>query len=193
MPAKRIDVLICCGSGCVSAGALKIKEKMNEVLKTHDLLSEIKIIETGCMGPCDYGPVMMIYPEGIFYKKVSENDVEEIVAEHFIKGRPLKRLMITEGENKVMGTIDEIPFYQKQTKVALHNCGYINPDSLEEYIALGGYEALGEVLTNKTPEETIDIILKSGLRGRGGGGFPTGKKWQFVRNSKGSPKYVVCN
>jgi len=193
MPVKRIDVLICCGSGCVSAGALKIREKMMETLKERDILHEVNVIETGCMGPCDYGPVIMIYPEGIFYRKVTVNDVVEMVDEHFIKGRPLKRLMLSESEGKVLSTAKEIPFYQRQVKVALENCGYVNPESIEEYIALGGYEALGKVITEMTPEEAIDLVKRSGLRGRGGGGFPTGAKWGFVKAAKGSPKYVICN
>jgi NADH:ubiquinone oxidoreductase subunit F (NADH-binding)/(2Fe-2S) ferredoxin len=192
MSLKRTDVLLCCGSGCVSAGSLKVKEKMLEELAKHDLTNEINIIETGCMGPCDYGPVMMVYPEGVFYKKVTVEDVPELVEEHFVKGRPLHRLMLQE-DNKVLATKEEIPFYKKQVKVALENCGYINPDKIDEYIAVGGYEALGKALTEMTPQQAIDVVKQSGLRGRGGGGFPTGLKWQFVSDAEGSPKYVVCN
>ena len=192
MPTKRIDLLICCGSGCVSAGSLKIKEKFIEALNANNITDEINIIETGCMGPCDFGPVMMIYPEGIFYKKVTIDDVEEIVNEHFIKGRPVKRLMQQE-KDTVVTVKDEIPFYQKQVKVALENCGYLNPESLDEYIALGGYEALATAITTQKPEEIVEIAKNSGLRGRGGAGFPTGLKWDFVRKATGSPKYVVCN
>ena len=192
MSINRTDVLLCCGSGCVSAGSLKVKEKMVEQLAKHGLTDEINIIETGCMGPCDYGPVMMVYPEGVFYKKVTPEDVPELVEEHFVKGRPLHRLMIQEG-NKVIANKEDIPFYKKQVKVALENCGYINPEKIEEYIAVGGYEALGVALTEKTPQDAIDVIKNSGLRGRGGGGFPTGLKWQFVHDAEGSPKYVVCN
>ncbi len=191
MPTKRIDLLICCGSGCVSAGALRIKERMIEVLHQNNISEEVNIIETGCMGPCDFGPVMMIYPEGIFYKKVVPEDAEEIVNEHFIKGRPVKRLMQQE-EDKALATKEEIPFYQKQVKVALENCGYLDPEKIEEYIALGGYEALGNAL-NDLPEAAIEVVKRSGLRGRGGAGFPTGMKWDFVRKATGSPKYVVCN
>jgi NADP-reducing hydrogenase subunit HndC len=192
MPTKRIDLLICCGSGCISAGSLKIKEKFIELLKENNISDEVNIIETGCMGPCDFGPVMMIYPEGIFYKKVTVEDVQEIVVEHFLKGRPVKRLM--EQDKEVPVTVkDDIPFYQKQVKVALKNCGYLDPESLDEYIALGGYEALGNAMTNMTQEEVVNVIKKSGLRGRGGAGFPTGMKWDFVRKAEGSPKYIVCN
>lgn len=192
MSLKRIDLLICCGSGCVSAGALKIKERFHEVLKEHNLTTEVNIIETGCMGPCDYGPVMVIYPEGIFYKKVSVDDVAEIVSEHFVKGRPVNRLMLQEDE-KTFQAQKDVPFYQKQVKVALENCGYINPESLDEYIATGGYEALGTVLTEMKPQDVINVIKESGLRGRGGGGFPTHIKWQMVHDNKADQKYIICN
>ncbi|MCB5224998.1 MAG: NADH-ubiquinone oxidoreductase-F iron-sulfur binding region domain-containing protein [Candidatus Cloacimonadaceae bacterium] len=192
MALKRIDLLICCGSGCVSAGALKIKERFHTVLDEHGLTGEVNLIETGCMGPCDYGPVLVIYPEGIFYKHVKVEDVDDIVSEHFVKGRPVQRLMLQEDE-KVFAAQKEVPFYQKQIKVALANCGYINPESLEEYIATGGYEALGTVLTEMTPQDAINVVKESGLRGRGGGGFPTHIKWQMVHNIKDDEKYIICN
>ncbi|MFA7543014.1 MAG: NuoF family protein, partial [Candidatus Cloacimonadaceae bacterium] len=192
MSFKRIDLLICCGSGCISAGALKIKERFHEVLAEHNISNEVNMIETGCMGPCDYGPVMVIYPEGIFYKKVTVEDVEEIVTEHFIKGRPVARLMLQE-EEKVIAAKKDVPFYQKQIKVALENCGNIDPESMDEYIATGGYEALGMVLTGMTPQDVINVIKESGLRGRGGGGFPTHIKWQMVHDNKSGEKYVICN
>jgi NADH:ubiquinone oxidoreductase subunit F (NADH-binding)/(2Fe-2S) ferredoxin len=193
MSLKRIDLLICCGSGCVSAGALKIKEKIQSVLQTKGLLNEINIIETGCMGPCDYGPVMIVYPEGVFYKKVTLDDVEELVEEHFVKGRPVKRLMLQDEEKHVLSTQKDIPFYQKQVKVALANCGYIDPESMEEYIAQGGYEALGTILSEKTPAGVIEVVKQSGLRGRGGGGFPTHMKWKFASLAKNDQKYIICN
>ncbi len=193
MSLKRIDLLICCGSGCVSAGALKIKEKILAALKDKGLLNEINIIETGCMGPCDLGPVMVVYPEGVFYKKVSLDDVDELVEEHFIKGRPVRRLMLESDAKQLLATQKDIPFYQKQVKVALANCGYIDPESMEEYIAQGGYEALGTVLTSLKPADAIQVVEKSGLRGRGGGGFPTHLKWKLAAASKGDPKYVICN
>jgi NADP-reducing hydrogenase subunit HndC len=192
MSLKRIDLLICCGSGCVSAGALKIKDRFHAVLAEKGINSEVNIIETGCMGPCDYGPVMVIYPEGIFYKAVTPEDVDEIVSEHFIKGRPVQRLMLQD-EDKVIAAKTEVPFYQKQVKVALANCGYIDPESLEEYIATGGYEALGTTLTQLTPQDTIEVVKRSGLRGRGGGGFPTHIKWQLVHDVQADQKYVICN
>ena len=193
MILKRIDVLICFGSGCVSAGADKIKTKLIEKLREKDLLSETNIIETGCMGPCDFGPLMMIYPEGIFYRKLTVADVDEIVEEHFLKGRPVKRLMVQDSEDKLALNLQDIPFFKKQVKVALENCGYLNPESIEEYIALGGYESLGKVTTEMTPEKTIEEIDKSGLRGRGGGGFSTALKWKLTRQNPGSPKYIICN
>ncbi|MCB5272057.1 MAG: NADH-quinone oxidoreductase subunit NuoF [Candidatus Cloacimonetes bacterium] len=192
MSLKHIDLLICCGSGCISAGALKIKERFHEVLREHKATNEVNIIETGCMGPCDYGPVMVIYPEGIFYQHVTPEDVEEIVSEHFIKGRPVTRLML-QNEEKTFSIQKDVPFYQKQIKVALENCGYINPESLDEYIATGGYEALGKVLTEMSPQDVINEMKASGLRGRGGGGFPTYIKWQMVHDNKGAEKYIICN
>ena len=192
MSLKRIDLLICCGSGCVSAGAMKIKERFHAVLTEKGLENEVNIIETGCMGPCDYGPVMVIYPEGIFYKTVTPEDVDEIVDEHFIKGRPVARLMLKD-EDKTIAAQKEVPFYQKQVKVALENCGYIDPESLDEYIATGGYEALGMALTQMNPQGAIDVIKASGLRGRGGGGFPTHIKWQMVHDRKDDEKYIICN
>jgi len=193
MSLKRTDILLCCGSGCVSAGSLKIKAKLIEELALHEISEEINIIETGCMGPCDYGPVMMVYPEGIFYRNVTVEDVPDLVEEHLMKGRPLTRLMMQDVDEKVYTQVGEIPFYKKQIKVALANCGYINPDKIEEYIALGGYEAIGKALNEYSPQETINVVTKSGLRGRGGGGFPTGKKWQFCYDQKTENKYVICN
>jgi len=190
---KRIDVLICFGSGCVSAGAAKIKSRLIEVLKEKDLLGETNIIETGCMGPCDYAPVMMIYPEGVFYRKVAVEDIEEIVEEHFLKGRPVRRLMASDVHEKPAIELQDIPFFKKQNKVALQNCGFINPESIDEYIAQGGYESLGKVLTEMSPEDTIDLIERSGLRGRGGGGFSTALKWKFTRSNPVKPKYIICN
>ncbi len=193
MVHKRIDLLICCGSGCISAGSLKIKKRLKEILEEKDMAHEVNIIETGCMGPCDFGPVLLVYPEGTFYKKVTVDDALEIVEEHFLKGRPVKRLMLSEGEQKTYATKKEIPFYKRQVKVALENCGFVDPESIEEYIALSGYEALGVAVAEKTPEECVSLIKNSGLRGRGGGGFPTGLKWEFVLNASGTSKYVICN
>ena len=189
---KRIDVLLCCGSGCVSAGAHKIKQKLISEIAIQDISEEINIIETGCMGPCDAGPVMLVYPEGVFYQKLTVEDIPELVEEHFKKGRPVKRLMLQDKGN-IYETKKELPFYQKQVKVALENCGYIDPNSIDEYIAVNGYEAIGKILTEMTPEDTIQLIKESGLRGRGGGGFPTWLKWKLTAEVEDSPKYVICN
>ena len=190
--SKSIDLLICCGAGCVSAGSMKVKDKFVQVLKANNITDEVNIIETGCMGPCDWAPVIAVYPEGIFYKAVFENDVEEIVKSHFLGGEPVKRLMVKQNE-KIFENKDDIPFFKSQVKVALQNCGFLNPESIEEYIGFGGYEAFGTYLTTKTPEDAIDVCIKSGLRGRGGAGFSTGAKWNFVKKATGSPKYVICN
>ena len=192
MQKKYIDLLICYGSGCTSAGAGKVKDKFIEVLKTKNMTDEVQIIETGCMGPCSFAPVIMVYPDGTFYEKVTPDDVEEIVEEHFIKGRIVKRLM-QKVDGEVIRNVDEIPFNKKQVKVALKHCGFLNPESLDEYIALGGYEALFDVLHNKKPHDVIEVIMNSKLRGRGGAGFPTGLKWEFVYKAEGAPKYVICN
>ena len=189
---SHFDLLVCYGSGCTSAGAGRVKDKFIEVLKDKNLTENVQIIETGCMGPCSFAPVIMVYPDGIFYEKVTEYDVEEIVDQHFIKGNIVERLM-QKNDGDVIRNVEEIPFNKKQVKVALKHCGFLNPERIEEYIALGGYEALFDILHNKKPDDVIDIIMKSSLRGRGGAGFPTGLKWNFVKKAEGSPKYVICN
>jgi len=155
----------------------------------HGLDQEIQLVETGCVGPCELGPVLIVYPEGTFYVRVKAKDAEEIVTEHFLKGRPVRRLLWT----AEAPSPQEIPFFARQRKVVLANCGVIDPERIEEYIAVGGYEALGKALTQMTPAEVVAEVKKSGLRGRGGAGFPTGKKWEAVRAGAGQPKYVVCN
>lgn len=192
MSYKRTDILLCCGSGCISAGAYKLKEALKTELTKHKISDEVNIIETGCMGPCDYGPVMMVYPEGIFYRKVRADDISELVEEHIMKGRPLKRLMLLDSV-KVYEKIKEIPFYQKQIKVVLANCGHIDPDKIDEYIATGGYEALGKVVTEFSSQQAIDLVKDSGLRGRGGGGFSTGTKWQLGKDNTAEDKFIICN
>ncbi|MDP8321990.1 MAG: NAD(P)H-dependent oxidoreductase subunit E, partial [Candidatus Stygibacter australis] len=189
---RRIDVLLCCGSGCVSAGAHKIKQKLISEIAIQDITEEINIIETGCMGPCDAGPVMLVYPEGVFYQKLTVEDIPELVEEHFKKGRPVKRLMLHDKEN-IYETKKDLPFYQKQVKVALENCGHIDPDSINEYIAVNGYEAIGKILTEMTPADTIQLVKESGLRGRGGGGFPTWLKWKLTSEAENTHKYLICN
>ncbi|KUK14143.1 MAG: NADH-quinone oxidoreductase subunit [bacterium] len=190
---KRAHVLVCMGAGCVSAGSELIKEKLEKEIKEKGIDVEVKVIGTGCMGPCEKGPLIMVYPEGALYQKVSLDDVDLIVEEHLLKGRVVRRLLAKEGVKLEEIAAREIPFFAKQEKIVLANCGVIDPENIEEYIAADGYEALAKVLEGMSPEEVISIIEKSGLRGRGGAGFPTGLKWKFVRAAKGSPKYVVCN
>ena len=193
----RIHALICGGTGCTSAGSQAVREALEEQIALKGLQDEVKVVQTGCFGLCSLGPVMIVYPEGTFYSKVRPEDVPEIVEEHFLKGRPVHRLIYKETGEEV--TPEEVPslaetgFYKKQLRVALRNCGVINPENIDEYIAMDGYFALAKVLKEMTPDEVIKVILDSGLRGRGGGGFPTGRKWQFARNSVSDKKYVVCN
>ncbi|AZR73534.1 NADH dehydrogenase [Anoxybacter fermentans] len=194
MEFYRAHILICAGAGCISSNCLSVKSELEKQLKDQGLDKEIMVVKTGCIGTCDIGPVMIVYPEGVFYCNVQPEDVKEIVEEHILKGRPVKRLMYTvPTTKKVVEKVDEIDFLKGQTRIALRNCGVINPDRIEEYIARNGYAALGKVLTQMKPKEVIEEIKKSGLRGRGGGGFPTGLKWEFAAKSQSPQKYVVCN
>lgn len=187
-------VLICSGAACLSSGEEAVKNKLVSSIKEKNLENDVKIIETGCMGPCQYGPVMIVYPDGSYYINLTEDKVEKIVEEHFIKGRPVKEyLWETPEARKKVEEKKIIPFFEKQLKIVLSNCGNIDPENIDEYIGTGGYEALGKVLTEMTPEQVIDIVTKSGLRGRGGAGFPTGLKWKFAREAKGDEKYIICN
>ena len=186
---RRLEVLVCSGTACLSSGSEAVKRALLEAISAHGIADEVRIVETGCMGPCELGPVMLVYPEGTFYVKVKPEDAEEIVVEHFLKGRPVQRLLWAEGAPAPR----EIPFFARQKKVVLANCGIIDPEEIEEYIAAGGYEALGKALTEMSPDEVIEEIKRSGLRGRGGAGFPTGVKWELVRKAPGSEKYVICN
>ncbi len=192
----RTHVMICGGTGCTSSDSPKIAEAMeNEIVKL-GLQDEVKVVRTGCFGLCEMGPVMIVYPDGTFYSRVKVSDVPEIASEHLLKGRIVERLVHRDaegGKNVEVPTLKDIEFYKPQLRVALRNCGVINPEDVEEYIAMDGYAALGKVLTEMTPEQVIDEITKSGLRGRGGAGFPTGKKWLFASFNKTPHKYVVCN
>ena len=193
----RTHVLICGGTGCTSSNSLKIQEAMNTELAARGLENEVKVVLTGCFGLCALGPVMIVYPEGTFYSCVKPEDVPEIVEEHFLKGRPVERLVYHEAKSEDIHhatSLSETAFYKKQKRVALRNCGVIDPENIDEYIAMDGYQALGKVLTEMTPDEVIQTILDSGLRGRGGGGFPTGLKWKFASGNRGQvKKYVACN
>ncbi len=191
----RAHVLICGGTGCTSSGSVAIQETLAKQLKEKGLEDEVKIVQTGCFGLCALGPVMIVYPEGTFYSRVTPEDVEEIVEEHLLKGRIVERLVYsdTDDENATDTSLNDTTFYKKQKRVALRNCGVINPEVIDEYIGEGGYQALGKVLTEMTPEEVIKTILDSGLRGRGGGGFPTGLKWKLAAGNQADQKYVCCN
>ncbi|NLY51270.1 MAG: NADH-quinone oxidoreductase subunit NuoF [Firmicutes bacterium] len=194
MDIYRSHVLICAGSGCTSSGSDNVAGAFDRLLKEEGLEKEVKIVRTGCFGLCEMGPVVIVYPEGAFYSRVNEEDVEEIVKEHLLKGRIVKRLLYKESLDKdQIKSLDQVDFYKKQMRVALRNCGVIDPENIDEYIAMDGYKALAKVLTEMTPEQVIEEIKKSGLRCRGGAGFPTGMKWQFAYNSKDDKKYVCCN
>jgi NADP-reducing hydrogenase subunit HndC len=194
MDFYRSHVLVCSGTGCTSSGSAEIIEKMEEELKKQGLDKEVKIVRTGCFGLCEVGPIMVIYPEGAFYSHVQPGDVAEIVSEHLLKGRIVERLIHRDEKTQEFETsLNQVEFYKKQVRVALRNCGVIDPENIDEYIAYDGYKALGICLTEKTPEDVIEIISKSGLRGRGGGGFPTGTKWKFGAAAKGEKKYIICN
>ncbi|MBE6551882.1 MAG: NADH-quinone oxidoreductase subunit NuoF [Ruminococcaceae bacterium] len=193
----RSHVLICSGSGCTSSGSVAIAKALTEELKKQGLAEEVEVVKTGCFGLCALGPIMIIYPEGTFYSMVTEADVPEIVSEHLLKGRIVERLVHDEkkldGTTEKVTNLNETQFYRKQMRLALRNCGVINPEEIDEYIALDGYKALGKVLTEMTPAEVIQLMLDSGIRGRGGAGFPTGMKWSFAAKSVSDKKYVVCN
>ncbi len=196
MSLYRSHVLICGGTGCTSSGGAKLIDEFDAQLKAAGLENEVKVVKTGCFGLCALGPVVVVYPEGAFYSQVQKEDVAEIVTEHLLKGRIVKRLVydetINEGEDTIK-SLNEVDFYKKQMRIALRNCGVINPENVEEYIAFDGYKALATVLTEMTPQEVIDVIKASNLRGRGGGGFPTGLKWEFASKSVNDQKYVCCN
>lgn len=195
MEFARAHVLVCGGTGCTSSGSQKIIEEFNTQLAANGLEKEVKVIKTGCFGLCALGPVVVVYPEGAFYSMVKVEDVAEIVSEHLLKGRIVTRLLYDETvEDDTIKSLNEVAFYKKQRRIALRNCGVINPENIEEYIAVDGYQALGKVLTSMTPEEVIETVKASGLRGRGGAGFSTGMKWMFTARADGSNgKYVCCN
>ncbi len=194
----RAQVLICGGTGCTSSGSKKLIAEFESQIAKNGLEDEVKIVRTGCFGLCALGPVVIVYPDGTFYSRVQEEDVKDIVEEHLVKGRVVERLAykdVAEGVEIKHGNVslNDTTFYAKQKRVALRNCGVINPENIDEYIAMDGYAALGKALTEMTPEEVIQVVKDSGLRGRGGGGFPTGLKWSFTAKNQADQKYVVCN
>ena len=195
MNLYRSHVLLCAGTGCVASGCHGVSDAFEAELKAVGLENEVKVVHTGCFGLCALGPIMIIYPEGSFYAQVKAEDCKEIVDEHLLKGRIVSRLLYHEtvGDDDNLKSLAETGFYKKQTRVALRNCGVIDPENIDEYIGFDGYAALGKALTEMTPQEVIDLIKASGLRGRGGAGFPTGLKWEFAAKAVGDQKYVCCN
>ena len=193
----RAHVLICGGTGCTSSGSQSIQDAFVEHIAKNGLTDEIKIVQTGCFGLCALGPVVIVHPDGTFYSRVTAEDVAEIVSEHLLKGRIVERLVYTDGNEENVDianlSLNDTAFYKTQNRVVLRNCGVINPEDIDEYIGMDGYAALGKVLTEMTPEDVIQVVTDSGLRGRGGGGFPTGRKWALTAPNKAPQKYVVCN
>ncbi len=190
----RSTVIVCGGTGCTSSGSLKVIEALEKEIGEAGLAEEVKVIKSGCFGLCALGPIMVVYPEGAFYANMTPDHVKEVVQEHLLKGRIVKHLLYDEtvAEEEIK-SLDQTNFYKKQLRVALRNCGVIDPENINEYIAYDGYQALGKVLTEMTPEQVIQVIKDSGLRGRGGAGFPTGLKWSFAAANQADQKYVACN
>ncbi|MDD6141910.1 MAG: NADH-quinone oxidoreductase subunit NuoF [bacterium] len=194
MDLFRAHVLVCGGTGCTSSGSAELIARFEEQIAKNGLDKEVKVIRTGCFGLCEAGPVVIVYPEGTFYSRIRVEDVDEIVSEHLLKGRTVQHLVYKEkADEEQHATLENIDFYRPQMRLALRNCGVIDPENIDEYIAFDGYKALAKVLTEMSPEDVIQEMIKSGLRGRGGGGFPTGKKWQFAAASKSEQKYIICN
>lgn len=194
MAKYKMHLLICGGTGCKASSSDAIAEKLKTELAANNLQDEVQVIMTGCFGFCEKGPIVKVLPDNTFYTQVKPEDAAEIVKEHVIKGRKVERLLYV--DPAIKATVEDskhMGFYRKQMRIALRNCGFINPENIDEYIAREGYQALGKVLTEYTPQQTIDIIKKSGLRGRGGGGFPTGLKWEIASKNQANQKYVVCN
>ena len=190
----RMDLLLCSGTGCQASGSQAVREALKKELARHHLENEIRIIETGCNGFCAQGPLMIVQPEDIFYQKLTAEDIPHLVEEHFLKGRPVKRLFYKEPASaETIPTMDDIPFYSKQRLIVLKNRGVIDPENIDEYIARDGYVGLGKALLEMTPQQIIQEVKTSGLRGRGGAGFPTGLKWEFANKAKGDVKYALCN
>ncbi len=189
---REKHILVCHGTGCTSSKSPKIIENFRKILEEKNI-KNVKVIQTGCFGLCAKGPIVIIRPEDVFYAHVTPEDCEEIINTHIVDGKIVERLLCKDIDDKTVKQLDELNFYKKQKRIALKNCGIIDPENIDEYIAFDGYKALEKVLFEMTPEEVIKEVSDSGLRGRGGAGFPTGKKWEFTRIAKGDQKYVVCN
>ncbi|HEX9061540.1 MAG TPA: NADH-quinone oxidoreductase subunit NuoF [Clostridia bacterium] len=194
MSSYRMHILVCGGTGCKSSDSSKLAENLEHHLKENSLDTDVQVVVTGCFGFCEKGPIVKVLPDNVFYVEVNPSDAEELIKEHIVKGRVVKRLLYEEPsiEERVEHQKD-ISFYKKQIRIALRNCGFINPEEINEYIAVDGYQALAKVLSGMKPEEVIDIVKKSGLRGRGGGGYPTGLKWEAAKKSESDIKYIICN
>ncbi len=189
---REKHILVCHGTGCTSSKSPEILENFRRILKEKHI-DNVRVIKTGCFGLCAKGPIVIIRPEDTFYAMVTPDDCEEIIDTHIVKGERVERLLCKDIDGTVVNSLDELNFYKKQKRIALKNCGVVNPEEIDEYIAFDGYKALEKVLKEMTPDEVIDVIKESGLRGRGGAGFPTGKKWELTKASEGNQKYVVCN
>ena len=191
---EHLQILICGGTGCKASDSHIIAERLQQALERNNIANKVDVITTGCFGFCEKGPIVKIIPDNTFYTQVVPDDADEVVREHIIGGRKIKRLLYIDPKTeKIVSDSKHMDFYRKQMRIALRNCGFIDPENIEEYIALDGYMALADSLLHKKPEEVIDVIKRSGLRGRGGGGFPTGKKWEFAHKQQADMKYVVCN
>jgi NADH:ubiquinone oxidoreductase subunit F (NADH-binding)/(2Fe-2S) ferredoxin len=194
MSSYRIDILVCGGTGCQASGSIGVIDTFKKQIEQNSLQKEVQVVTTGCFGFCEKGPIVKIMPDNVFYVDINEAKAKHIVEEHIIKGRVVRDYLYEEPEtNERLREQSDMPFYRKQLRIALRNCGFINPEDIYEYIGADGYQALGKVLTEMTPEQTIEEIKKSGLRGRGGGGFPTGIKWDMTRKSQNETKYIICN
>ena len=194
MADYKFHILVCGGTGCQSSNSTEIMENLKQCVADAGMAEDCKVLMTGCFGFCEKGPIVKMLPDNTFYTQVTPEDAAEIVAEHIVKGRKVERLLYVDPENEAhVSDAKHMDFYKKQMRIALRNCGFIDPENIDEYIARDGYAALAKCITEMTPEEVIEEVKKSGLRGRGGAGFPTGLKWQFARGYKSDIKYVVCN
>ena len=193
---QHMNILVCAGTGCTAGDSAVLIKRLEEKLAAEGLADQVKVVKTGCFGFCQKGPIVAVYPDRIYYTHVKPEDADRLVEEHVMGGHVVKELQMFDTDRKTgekVYDIDKIGFYEKQQRIALRNCGRINPENIYEYIGIDGYEALYHVLTEKTPQEVIDLVKASGLRGRGGAGFPTGMKWQFEKDQPGDEKYVICN